>query len=221
MTGIDIWNMAVLPFLFSNSQCWICMSKKALNFLIRLQNMFFSSLFHVPDSCQLLAFLWDTGTLTVENYITMKKLIFYHHLLCLPASSLANQGLTIQKLEQLPHTLNAECEGFLDALEITYNPQNLTKQQWKRQVSSKIHLRNKSYEKVNYETLSNEEYGLKYYIKEMTTKEAQVYFSSRAHMLPSDQHHFKNKHEYIENEWRCVCAGSLTCRPTSSPAAAT
>ena len=51
----------------------------------------------------------------------------------------------------------------------------------------------------------------------MTTKEAWVYFSSRAHMLPSDQHHFQNKREYIENECRCVCrepdlqAHLLTC----------
>ena len=109
-----------------------------------------------------------------------------------------------------------ECEGFLDALDITYNPQNLTKQQWKRQVSSKIHLRNKSYKKVNYETLSNEEYGLKSYIKEMTTKEAQVYFSSRAHINII----LKISMSTLRMSGG-VCAGSVTCRPTSSPAAAT
>ena len=31
VTGINIWNLAVIPFLFNNSECWLVIPRKTLN----------------------------------------------------------------------------------------------------------------------------------------------------------------------------------------------
>ena len=55
-TGLDIWNMAVLPYLLGNSECWVDMPKKALNILNSIQNDFFRSLFASGNGTPLSAF---------------------------------------------------------------------------------------------------------------------------------------------------------------------
>ena len=125
VTGLEIWRLAVIPFLYSNSQCWVEIPKKAIKILNHLQNYFFTSLFRVPTSCPVIAYLWDTATLTVDNFIMMRKLLFYHHLLSLPDSSLAKEVVTLQK--ELGLGLASECEGFLSELSISCDPSSMTK----------------------------------------------------------------------------------------------
>ena len=80
-------------------------------------------------------------------------------------------------------------------------------------IKSSVHARNKehlleeskTYKKLDYQKLVSEEYGLKPYIRNMSVSQARVYFSSRALMLPTVQHNFKHKPEYVANQWRCVC----------------
>ena len=65
--GLKLWNQAVCPFLFSNSSCWIEISKKSLNLLNSIQRDFFRSLFLQPKGCPIPLFLYDTGSLSPEN----------------------------------------------------------------------------------------------------------------------------------------------------------
>ena len=109
LVGLEIWKMAVEPFLFNNSQCWINAPKKAINVLSHLQNTMFRALFNVPKTCPIPAFLWDTKTLLVENLVKLKKLLFFHFLANLSDSSLAKQIFMIQINEQVPDCLVSEC----------------------------------------------------------------------------------------------------------------
>ena len=93
VTGIEIWNMAVMPFLFSNCECWIDIPKKAMNILSNLQCSFLRSLYATPKGCPTMALFWDSGTLLVQNYIMLRKLMFLHHLIQLPYADLDKQGL--------------------------------------------------------------------------------------------------------------------------------
>ena len=132
--------------------------------------------------------------------------------------------VTLQK--ELGLGLASECEGFLSELSISCDPSSMTKQHFKRMIKSSVHARNKehlleeskTYKKLDYQKLVSEEYGLKPYIRNMSVSQARVYFSSRALMLPTVQHNFKHKPEYVANQWRCVCgqpdqqAHLQTCR---------
>ena len=108
VTGIEIWNMAVMPFLFSNSECWINIPKKAVNILNNLQGSFLRSLYATPKGYPAMALYWDSGTLLVPNYIMLRKLLFLHHLIHLPDSALAKIIYNIQKSKYLNLYLNMD-----------------------------------------------------------------------------------------------------------------
>ena len=131
VTGISIWNLAVVPFLYNNSECWVDIPKKAMNVLNSIQNSFFVSLFGTSKGCPIPIFYWDTGILTPENFIIFKKLLFYHHLNQLPGDALAKEILTTQKEKELPG-LAKECMNYMNELGIHSDPSDHTKNQWKK-----------------------------------------------------------------------------------------
>ena len=137
--------MAVVPFLFNNSECWTEIPKKAVNILNSLQNSFFCSLFGTSKGCPIPAYYWDTGSLTAENFIIQKKLLFYFHLSNLEEDSLAKEILNIQKEKELPG-LALECKQYLTDLDIESEPESMTKNQWKRTIQKKYMRKiNKNY----------------------------------------------------------------------------
>ena len=89
LTGMRIWNMAVVPFLFYNSECWVEMPNKALKILDSIQNSFFRALFAICVGCPIPAFYWDTGSLSAKNVVIMRKLLFIHDFDNIPEDSLA------------------------------------------------------------------------------------------------------------------------------------
>ena len=147
-TGIDVWNMAVIPFLYNNSECWVNIPKKAINILNSIQNKFFLALFGTSKGCPIPIFYWDCGILSPMNFIILKKLSFYHYLLLLPETTLAKKILNKQKEEGLPG-LAYECMEFLNELEIKSNPV----------ISTKFNLKN--YLKANYTIKIEKNYSIK------------------------------------------------------------
>ena len=120
-TGLEIWNMAVIPFLFANCDTWMEIPKKAVNLLNHIQNTFFRSLFATCSGCPIPAFYWDTGTLLAENFVKYKKLLFLNHLSRLPQNSLAREIYDIQLSNSFPG-LVSECSLVLKDLEIHSDP---------------------------------------------------------------------------------------------------
>ena len=49
--GPDIWEMAVIPMILNNSDCWVEMSPKTIMELEKLQLMFYRSLLAVGSGC--------------------------------------------------------------------------------------------------------------------------------------------------------------------------
>ena len=130
-SGLDIWTMAVIPFLFGNSECWVELPKKAITLLNSIQNTFFRALFATCTGCPIPALYWDTGALLAENLIIMKKLLFYHHLSTLSEGSLAKEIFNIQKENSLPG-LVSECCEIMEILGINDEPSFHTKVTWKK-----------------------------------------------------------------------------------------
>ena len=212
LAGLEIWRMACEPYLYNNCQVWVNAPKKAMDLLSHLQNSMFRALFHQPKSCPIPSFLWDTKTLLVENYLKMKKLLFFHFLANLSDSSLAKEVFMIQINEQVPDCLVSECIQYLQELNITANPQSYSKGCWKSLIKSRIYSLNRSqlltkiesYRKLDYDKLSREEYEVKPYLRDMNLRDARTLFSARSRMLPL-QANYKGVPEYRENNYLCEC----------------
>ena len=176
-----------------------------------IQNSFFRTLFATCSGCPIPAFYWDTGTLMAENYVILKKLLFFHHLSLLPDDALAKEIFDLQRENCLPGYVS-ECDDILNGLEIG-DPRFYSKNQWKKLVKEKVHDKNKSdllnmvktYKKLDYDQLKEEDYGLKSYLKNMNMNQARTCFAVRSKTLRTVQMNFKNKPEYMYNLWKCIC----------------
>ena len=222
--GMEIWNKAVVPFLFGNCECWMEMPRKALNLVSSITRSFYRSLFYAPKGTPLFCYYWDTGSLLEENFIILRKLLFLHHLATLPGSALAREVYELQKEDSSAFVL--ECKTYMNSLDITVDPGSFSKYTWRKLILRKIHSKNKSellslldsYKKLDRNKFENEEYGQKSYLKTMTTTQSRTFFSSRSMMLTSVQWNFKSKPVFAANEYKCECgdldtqANLLTCR---------
>ena len=104
ITGIDIWELSIIPFLMYNCETWTEIGKGSLSLLNDLQHMFIRYLLATPKTCPIPALLWETGFMLMEHRIAIRKLTFYHHLMNLSQNSLAYQV-------QLPWT-NERMQGI-------------------------------------------------------------------------------------------------------------
>ena len=120
-----------------------------------------------------------------------------------------------------------ECEKYLKELNIYSGPEFFTKKAWKKVILQRIHRRNEeqllsqiqTYKKLDVKQLTDEGYGIKPYLAEMTVTRARTFFAARSSMLSYVKLNFKNKKEYAEKDYLCKCgehpdsqAALLTCR---------
>ena len=210
LAGLEIWKMAIIPFLFNNCETWMEIPKKALNVLNSIQNAFFVSLFGTSRGCPIPIFFWDTGLLTVENFIIQKKLLFFHHILTLNDDALAKEIVTLQQEKNHPG-LARDCNEFLSQMNITSDPRCYSKLQWTRIIKYNVHEMNrtqllnriKSYKKLSFEKFVNEDYGLQNYIKTMNIRDARTFFAHRSEMIRTVQMNFKKL--YTDSDHKCIC----------------
>ena len=206
LAGLDIWELAVLPMLLYNAECWTGISTKIIDELEAIQRRFLRHLMAVGAGCPTPALYWETGTVGIKWRILKKKLLLYHHISCLPDSSLAKEVLSIQESLHLPG-LHTECYDFLCQHGIT-NVKLFNKMQWKRLIGKKIIELNEddlmkqsqSYKKLN---LVGEKFGCKDYIREMKIDDARAMFKIRSNMLPTVQMNFMSERKFADNGWTC------------------
>ena len=129
VTGLEIWEMAVTPYLLNNCDTWNSLPPVALELLEDLQHQFLRNLLATPRTCPTPSLLWETGTLSMKNRINKKKLLFYHHILHLPHDSLAWQIYEVQTKLALPGLIQ-ECEEMISNMEMP-NADTCTPLQWK------------------------------------------------------------------------------------------
>ena len=134
----------------------------------------------------------------MNNKISKKKLLFYHHLLQLPQDSLAWQIAQTQINLGLPG-LTQECS--INCKEMKFpNPGTLSKMNWKRPVNQKIKDKNKNdllssmerYKKLDTNKHREENFELKPYMTNLTMQAAQLKFAIRSKMMKTVKLNFKN-----------------------------
>ena len=138
--GLNIWEIAILPFLLNNCETWVDINKESIKMLDDLQLLFLRQLFGTPRTCPCPALLWDSGSTLMEHRIARRKLMFYHHLINLPKNTLAFEVAKIQEILGYPGLVQ-EAKGLIEKYELPH-PQPYTKNQWKK-TDKKRHFQRK------------------------------------------------------------------------------
>ena len=74
--GLDIWELAVLPKLLYNSECWMDISSDTLKEIEDIQLTFYRCLLAVGSGCPLPSLYWETGGTLMKYRILKKKNAF-------------------------------------------------------------------------------------------------------------------------------------------------
>ena len=218
--GIMLWEMAIIPSLLNNAETWTEIDSNSLKRLNDLQNMMLRILFNSAKTTPKPILFWDTGVLPIEYKIEIRKLTFIHHLISLPAESLANQLYIQQKNNNFPG-LVGECQNLIRkySLPDITSVQNIpTKNQWKKLVKANVmkyfesEIRNeikdpKKYKKLKEIDVENESLEAKPYLSELNLSQARTKFKLRSRMLEI-KNNFKG--EYIKTNLECdACENSI------------
>ena len=209
--GIDIWEMAVIPMLIYNAECWLDISEKTIDELDKLRIMFLKCLFAVGSGCPTPLLLSETGMLSMRWRVLGKKLLFLHHVSTLPDTALAKQIFQVQSKLKLPG-LVSECHDFLIEHDIS-DISAYTKTQWKKMIKGKIRVHNKlsildkvkneGYKKVKHEELKDEEFTPKNYLSELCVTKARLRFKIKSKMTPTVKMNFPSDTQYTRDLWSC------------------
>ena len=219
VTGIHIWEMAIIPMLLHNAETWLDMDTKSLKTLESLQYEFLRCLLAVGSGCPVPLLLWETGTILMEFRILQKKLLFMHHLTNLPDSSLAKEVFCIQTKMELPG-IAQDCADFLSRFGL-YDLNLYSKEQFKKLVKEKIYelnrckllnsIKEKKYKKVDLKSLEKETFKTKDYFKELNVNDSRVRFKIASEMLPSIKMNFQSDKKFTADCWTCDgCRDGLT-----------
>ena len=221
-SGLDIYEMSVIPFLLSSSDTWYSLNKSTINSVENLQLKMFRCLFATPDSTPKPILRFDLGSLSILEKIHIRKLTFLHFLLSSSDENLSKQILTLQIQYGF---LGLASEGrellsFYDLPNII-DDQTLchTKHLWKKIVHEAVRQKSEetikkeflSYSKLKSLTYQEEAFELKPYIKNMKLEDARTHFRIRSSTLPFKMN---MKSKYQNETWKCDSC--LTSQETSS-----
>ena len=208
--GIDIWELSVIPFLLNNSDVWSDIPKGAYDMLEELQKMFYRYLLATPISTPTPALLWETGGWTMKNRIIAKKLSFYHHVMSLEESSVAKTIATIADKAGYPGLVQ-EYKDLCMELNLP-DPKKVTRLTWKNRVKDAVGKANSSYlldliknkyEKLNYESLKEENFEMKEYVTKMSLQDARTKFAIRSKMVKTVKFNYSSDPKHSSQLWHC------------------
>ena len=94
--------MAVIPSFINNSETWTGLEEELTKQMEDIQSTLLRSLFSTARSTPKALLYWDTVVLPMAYRVEEKKLLFIHHLISLPDSSLVKQFYVQQKLNSFP-----------------------------------------------------------------------------------------------------------------------
>ena len=214
--GLEIWEMAILPYLLNSAGTWAGINKKAMDLLDKIQKKFLQRLLQVKTAPIPLLF-WDTGQLLMSNQIMKMKLLLIHHLASLEDSSLAKKIYIQQKIKKYPG-LVTETREILKKCDLTLDMmETFSKREWKVHVKEFIATQNTEdllsmmtpYKKLDVDEFQREECKLKDYMKDLPYSDALIQFRLRGKVLNSVKTHFKSEKKYRDDLWSCEGCSSF------------
>ena len=146
----------------------------------------------------------------MENRIIIRKLSFYHHVVSLEKSSVANSLASIAEMRGYPGLMK-EYKALCSDLKLP-NPSKVSQQSWKKLVRKAVTEANRlsilalieeKYEKLDYQCLKTESFGKKEYIKNMNMHDGRLKFRIRCKMVKHVAFNFSSDPVYSNKLWLC------------------
>ena len=130
LTGLELWNLAVVPVMLTNSGTWIEITEESTTKLNDLQNDLFKYLLCTPRSSPSTALCWDFGALPIKYRIMKEKLTLLYHIISLQENTLTKEIYESQKKFKFPGLIQ-ECLLLIRNLNIP----NITIEEVKNKIS--------------------------------------------------------------------------------------
>ena len=152
----------------------------------------------------------------MQNRISLRKVLFYHHITTLPEHNLAKDCLLAQK-GKLPG-IATEMFDILNSWNIT-NVESYTKWSFKRFMKMKIARKNtdelfewsKGYKKINLDSYEVD-LKIKDYLKTLSLKNARMIFRQNCRLIQTIRTNFKSDKRYLSEKYLCP-----DCRHLETP----
>ena len=215
-TGIEIFELSVIPFVLFNSEVWDHIPSEAMKLLNKIHLTFLRTLLKTPITTPIPSLYWETGSLDMLSKVEKRKLTFYHHIVNLDDSALAKKFADIQDKNNFPGLI-AECKLLLRKYELSdLIIDDYSKLAWKKLVKNAIVAKfkekllsdMKKYKKIDHVRKVNEEFGLQNYLKNMSLKNARMKFAIETEMVEKIKFNFMSDIQYEKQNWACdYCLG--------------
>ena len=223
-TGLEIFELSVIPFLLFNCEIWDHIPSEAMKHMERVHLTFLRNLLKTPISTPIPSLYWETGSVDMISKINQRKLTFYHHVMNLEERSLAKVIAKIQLKNKYPG-LMLECEELLKEYNLyDKEPESYSKFSWKKLVKKVVTdkfvngliEKIKAYKKITSEDKDIQNFKLQNYMKNMTLEKARMKFSIECQMVPYVKFNFMSEKAYEKTSWACdFCLENGNYRPDS------
>ena len=214
LTGVQLWELAILPMLLNNAGTWDEISKVSEEKLDDFQNTLLRYLLNTPRTTPIPSLAWEFGMLPMKYRVIIRKLCLLKHMLSLDNESLAKQIIAKQSEESLPG-LAKESKAWIQELGLpdifneTINKE-CSKTSWKKQVKNAVlkkcekELKSKiiKHDKHEKSKMTNECFETKDYIKNMNMGDARIKFKLRTNMT-NVKFNYKSNPSNSKSLWQC------------------
>jgi hypothetical protein len=155
-----------------------------------MQGKILKKLLNIPKSTPYWGLLIELGIWPIEWYVSYRKLMLLHNLFHSTEERLAKQVMVEQKQSGQENCWYSEVKEIIKVLQITDDPEELTKQAWKKITKAAIHSRVEEeakakcavMKKLRFVEGSAQGFTQKKYLTEMTAQEAKETIKIRLNM---------------------------------------
>ena len=214
MTGVELWELAILPMILNNAGTWNGITKASEDKLDDLQLTLLRYLLKTPRTTPIPSLTWEFGMLPMKYRVVIKKLCLAKHVVSLSGDALAKQVMVKQFANSLPG-LAKEVKDWIQELglpNIFDDKVNneWSKMRWKNKVKTAVKnkcekdLKSKisQLEKLEKSRMIDECFETKEYIKNMTMGDARIKFKLRTNMT-NVKFNYKNDPANSKSLWQC------------------
>ena len=214
MTGINLWEMSVIPSLLNNCGTWNSVDIETMKKLNNLQNTLLRYLLSTPRSTPIPSLPWEFGVLPIKFRIIVKKLCLAKHINSLEEGSLAKEIFETQTNFSFPG-LATEVKELLQELNLpditdkkvcrTYSKtvwKNLVKKSIRQKCENELKQELNEFIKLEKSKISEEQFIAKDYLKTMTLEDARTNFKIRTEML-NLKFNYKHMPQNEKSLWLC------------------
>ena len=142
--GLDLWEIAVIPSLLYNSNCWSSLTEEEINNCENIQLYFLRSILAVPKSTPKPSLVHQWNSLLMKTRILKNILNLAKHIATLPNTSLANEIFNEQLVNKWPGLIK-DAEKAARLFEIDFDlivNRDISKISFKRYVKKQARIFN-------------------------------------------------------------------------------